>query len=71
MDLEGGAISPTRALSMLLPKGEVLLFKVIKKKAICRRKEALHSPPLRAENRSRDSRLVGVKILKSNCRNQN
>lgn len=31
MDLEGGAISPTRALSMLLPKGEVLLFKVIKK----------------------------------------
>lgn len=30
--MEGGAISPTRALSMLLPKGEVLLFKVIKKK---------------------------------------
>jgi len=28
---EGGAISPTRALSVLLPKVRVVLFKLIKK----------------------------------------
>lgn len=32
--MEGGGIPPTRALSLLLPKGEVLLFRLIKKKKL-------------------------------------
>ena len=38
--MEGGGIPPTRALSMLLPKDEVLLFKLMKNLFSSKRKES-------------------------------
>lgn len=65
-DLEGRSLSPSRALSVLLPNGEELLFRLIKKE----KEEALHRPSAHLWWRPEEKRATCLMDISQNSQNQ-